>query len=106
MISGQQLQGWRERALRVEEEVCRAVIGQHDTMRLINVALFERGHVLLEGDVGVGKTTLLRPFARAVDGDFERCPTLFEDPQSLGHSEGYACIKGGRPKMTNGINWP
>ncbi len=28
--------------------------------------------MLLEGDVGVGKTTLLRAFARAVGGDFER----------------------------------
>ena len=34
--------------------------------------LFARGHVLLEGDVGVGKTTILRAFARAIGGDFER----------------------------------
>jgi MoxR-like ATPase len=72
VISEQQLQDWRERALRVEEEVRKAVIGQQDTVRLINVALFARGHVLLEGDVGVGKTTLLRAFSRAVGGDFER----------------------------------
>jgi MoxR-like ATPase len=72
MGSEQQLQDWRERALQVENEVSKAVIGQHDTVRLINVALFARGHVLLEGDVGVGKTTLLRAFSRAVGGDFER----------------------------------
>jgi MoxR-like ATPase len=34
--------------------------------------LFARGHVLLEGDVGVGKTTVLRAFARAIGGAFER----------------------------------
>src|SRR5690348_919263 len=66
------LQDWRASALRLEQEVAKAVIGQLDTIRLINVALFARGHVLLEGDVGVGKTTILRAFARAVGGDFER----------------------------------
>src|SRR5262249_34011948 len=72
MDSPERLEDWRRRALRVEEEVAKAVIGQRDTIRLINVALFARGHVLLEGDVGVGKTTILRAFARAVGGDFER----------------------------------
>src|SRR6201994_982986 len=71
MIDGQ-LQDWRARALRVEEEVTKAVVGQQATVRLINVALFARGHVLLEGDVGVGKTTILRAFARTIGGDFER----------------------------------
>src|SRR5262249_18530612 len=72
MDSPERLEDWRRRALRVEEEVAKAVIGQRDTIRLINVALFARGHVLLEGDVGVGKTTILRAFARAIGGDFER----------------------------------
>ena len=68
----EQLAHWRILARRVEEEVAKAVIGQADTIRLVNVALFARGHVLLEGDVGVGKTTVLRAFARATGGDFER----------------------------------
>src|SRR6201986_1563836 len=71
-ISGEQLHDWRARSLRLEEEVTKAILGQQDTVRLINVALFARGHVLLEGDVGVGKTTILRGFARAIGGDFER----------------------------------
>jgi MoxR-like ATPase len=71
-MNAEQLQDARALALRVEEEVGKAILGQRDTIRLINVALFARGHVLLEGDVGVGKTTILRAFARAVGGDFER----------------------------------
>lgn len=66
------LHDWRERALRIEDSVARAVVGQPGTLRMINVALFARGHVLLEGDVGVGKTTVLRAFARAIGGEFER----------------------------------
>jgi MoxR-like ATPase len=66
------LEDWRTRALRIEDEVRKAIIGQDETVRMINVALFARGHVLLEGDVGIGKTTILRAFSRAIGGDFER----------------------------------
>ncbi|WP_042301686.1 AAA family ATPase [Paraburkholderia kururiensis] len=72
MALGERLQDWRANALRLEDEVGKVVIGQQPTIRLITVALFARGHVLLEGGVGVGKTTVLRAFARAVGGEFER----------------------------------
>src|SRR6195952_2918534 len=72
MAFEEQLQDWRESALRVEQSVTAAVTGQDEIIRLINVALFARGHVLLEGGVGVGKTTVLRAFSRAIGGGFGR----------------------------------
>ena len=67
-----QLADWRPRALALEAEVGRAVIGQQRVIRLVNTAVFARGHVLLQGDVGVGKTTLLRAFAQVIGGAFAR----------------------------------
>src|SRR5262245_40770958 len=66
------LDTWRTLALKMEAEVGNAAVGVARAVRLINVAVFARGHVLLEGDVGVGKTTLLRAFARAIGGAYER----------------------------------
>ncbi|MFK7894049.1 MAG: AAA family ATPase [Granulosicoccus sp.] len=63
---------WRAIAVRLQQDIGQVVVGQKDIIRLITVALFARGHVLLEGDVGVGKTTVLRAFARCIGGQFER----------------------------------
>lgn len=66
------LDTWRTLALKMEAEVGNAAIGVARAVRLINLAVFARGHVLLEGDVGIGKTTVLRAFARAIGGAYER----------------------------------
>jgi MoxR-like ATPase len=63
---------WRTKALKLESEVNKVIVGQQHVVRLMTIALFARGHVLLEGDVGVGKTTLLRAFARGIGGRYER----------------------------------
>lgn len=66
------LSDWRGRARAFEAAVSGAVVGQERIVHLLTIALFARGHVLLEGDVGVGKTTLLRSVARALGGGYER----------------------------------
>jgi MoxR-like ATPase len=66
------LDRWRELALQLEREVGTVVVGQNRIIRLLTVAVFARGHVLLQGDVGVGKTTLLRAFAHVIGGAYAR----------------------------------
>jgi MoxR-like ATPase len=71
-MSDSQLADWRNHALTLESEVNKVVVGQNKPIRLITTAIFARGHVLLEGDVGVGKTTLLRAFTRGIGGGYQR----------------------------------
>jgi MoxR-like ATPase len=72
MPESQRLAAARDKALALENVVNQVVIGQQSAIRLILIALHARGHVLLEGGVGVGKTTLLRTFSNALGGAFGR----------------------------------
>ena len=72
MNDDNQLADWRARALRLSHQVNAVMVGQERAVHLMLIAVFARGHVLLEGDVGVGKTTLLRAMARGLGGGYER----------------------------------
>ncbi|WP_229008212.1 MoxR family ATPase [Methylophilus sp. Leaf408] len=67
-----QLADWRNHALNLEKQVNQVIVGQSKAIRLMNIAIFARGHVLLDGGVGVGKTTLLQSIARGIGGAYER----------------------------------
>src|SRR3954466_12788017 len=55
------------------ETVLRGIIrGNDSVVRMGLVAVFARGHPLIEGVPGVGKTTLAQALARALDCEFQR----------------------------------
>src|SRR5210317_880412 len=66
------LADWLKSATTLEKQINEVILGQENPIRLILISIFARGHVLLEGDVGVGKTTMLRAVARGIGGGYER----------------------------------
>src|SRR5579863_10650506 len=53
-------------------EIGKTVVGHKDIVKLLLVALCSQGHVLLEGNPGLGKTTLAKAFAQTIGGQFNR----------------------------------
>ena len=62
----------RERAVRILDEVERAVVGKRDALELILIAMLCDGHVLLEDYPGLAKTLAARSFAQATSLRFAR----------------------------------
>lgn len=71
-MTDNQLTDWRDKALQFEQQINQIIIGQPTAVRQMILAIFARGHVLLEGQVGVGKTTLLRAITHGLGGEYER----------------------------------
>jgi MoxR-like ATPase len=60
------------RAAELENSLRRVIRGKDDVIRLALVSIFAKGHLLIEGVPGVGKTTLGQALARAIDCSFQR----------------------------------
>src|SRR5438445_7640060 len=60
------------RASQLETAVRKVIRGKDDVVRLALVSILARGHLLIEGVPGVGKTTLGQALARAIDCSFQR----------------------------------
>jgi MoxR-like ATPase len=62
----------REKIAALTQNLARTIVGKHEAIRLVIVALLGGGHALLEDVPGVGKTLLAKSLARSVDGKFQR----------------------------------
>jgi len=56
----------------VHMEIQKCIVGQQTTIDATLYALLSRGHCLIEGVPGLGKTLLVRALARVLDLDFKR----------------------------------
>ena len=61
-----------QRAAQLEATLRKVIRGKDDVLHLALVCIFARGHLLIEGVPGVGKTTLGQALARALDCSFQR----------------------------------
>ncbi len=60
------------RVQKLRDAIEQVIIGKSETVKLVLVGLLARGHVLIEDIPGVGKTTLARTLAKAMDCRFSR----------------------------------
>ncbi|WP_193163672.1 AAA family ATPase [Microbulbifer hainanensis] len=56
----------------LKREIGKVIVGQHEVVEQMLICLLARGHVLLEGVPGLGKTLLVKTLADATDLAFKR----------------------------------
>src|SRR5436189_3361223 len=57
---------------RIRQELAKVIIGQNDVIEQVLIAMFARGHALLEGVPGLAKTLLVSSLARSLHLSFKR----------------------------------
>jgi MoxR-like ATPase len=62
----------REAHRAVQQEMSKVIVGQAEVMESLMISLLCRGHVLLHGVPGLGKTLMARTMARCLDLEFRR----------------------------------
>lgn len=87
-VSSPDLAAARAHAAEILAGLDRTLFGQKELTRLVLVACLARGHVLLEGLPGLGKTELVKALARLLGLDFKRLqftPDLLPGDVTGGH---------------------
>ena len=66
------LEDLRKAADAIRQELGKVIVGQHEFIELLIVALLSDGHVLIEGVPGIAKTITAKLFAKTLDTNFSR----------------------------------
>ena len=88
LLSPESVSEARRRAESILAGMNRVLLGQEELTRMVLVACLSRGHVLLEGLPGLGKTELVKGLARLLGLDFRRLqftPDLLPGDVTGGH---------------------
>ena len=72
LLQPEELKPMMEMAGKVLAELDRILLGRSDLHRLVLVGILARGHLLLEGQPGVGKTALIKALGQLLQLDFKR----------------------------------
>src|SRR5437763_12524756 len=72
LLTPEQLRPAVELARRLLGQLDRMLLGRPDLHRLVLAAVLSRGHLLLEGVPGVGKTALVKALGQLLSLDFKR----------------------------------
>ena len=68
----QRAEGFRESCRQLVSELAQVIVGQEQVIEETLIAMFSRGHCLLEGVPGLAKTLLVRTLAKALHLKFHR----------------------------------
>jgi MoxR-like ATPase len=88
LLSPEEVERGQELGIKILSGLDQAILGQKALTRLMVTALLARGHVLLEGLPGLGKTELVKALSRLLHLDFRRLqftPDLLPGDVTGGH---------------------
>lgn len=66
------VQSMAEASKTIQQEISKAIIGQHDIIEQLLISLFSRGHCLLVGVPGLAKTLLIRTLSKSLNLSYNR----------------------------------